>query len=130
MGLEWVEDREEGELWAATAKSHISESTGRVTKESPGPCCAHARGVGVPWHRPCPRGGQSPPGHPDIQALQSCSFPFCSHSPIFLFYLHCHLLALISSLAWGKLPKLDYRKVRARPPLPAAGPALPPGVLQ
>ncbi|XP_019477404.1 double C2-like domain-containing protein beta, partial [Meleagris gallopavo] len=50
------------------------------------------------------------PHHADIQALQSCSFPFCSHSPIFLFYLHRHLLALISSLAWGKLPKLDYKK--------------------
>lgn len=86
--------------------------------------------MGVPQHRPCPRGGQSPPRHPDIQALKSCSFPCCSHSPIFLFYLHCHLLALISSLAWGKLPKLDYRKVRARTPLPAAEPALALGVLQ
>lgn len=92
-----------------------------LAKESPGPCCAHPRGVGVPQHHPCPWGGQSPPGHPDIQALESCSFPFCSHSPIFLFYLHCHLLALISSLAWGKLPKLDYRKVRARTPLLALG---------
>lgn len=86
--------------------------------------------MGVPQHRSRPRGGQSPPRHPDIQALESCSFPCCSHSPIFLFYLHCHLLALISSLAWGKLPKLDYRKVRARTPLPAAEPALALGVLQ
>lgn len=63
----------------------------------------------------------TPPHHADIQALQSCSFPFCSHSPIFLFYLHRHLLALISSLAWGKLPKLDYKKVRARTPAGGAG---------
>lgn len=70
---------------------------------------------------PCPRVGQAPPCRSDIQALQSCSFPFCSHSPIFLFYLHCHLLALISSLAWGKLPKLDYRKVRARTPAAGGG---------
>lgn len=118
MGLEWVEGREEGELWAATDKSHSSRSTGRAAKGEPWSLLCPSRGVGVPQHRPCPRGGQSPP---DIQPLESCSFPFCSHSPIFLFYLHCHLLALISSLAWGKLPKLDYRKVRARTPLLALG---------
>jgi len=73
-------------------------------------------------HTASPRSwGGTPPRHADIQALQPCSFPFCSHSPIFLFYLHRHLLALISSLAWGKLPKLDYKKVRARTPAGRAG---------
>lgn len=113
---------EEEALTAARVKAGLR-------KESPGPSMPRCWAVGErqqlnpPKYSPgpCPRVGQAPPRRSDIQALQSCSFPFCSHSPIFLFYLHCHLLALISSLAWGKLPKLDYRKVRARTPAAGGG---------
>lgn len=127
MPLEWVEDKGRKEssgqplmnLKSARAQAGLAE-------ERPGPCCAHPGGVGVPQHRPCPRAGHSPPGQADIQALEflfiSILLSF-SHF-FFLFYLHCHLLALISSLACGKLPKLDYRKVR-KGQGPAAGSAGP-----
>lgn len=92
--------REEGELWAAADKPHISESTGRVTKESPGPCCAHPRGVGVPQHLPHPRGGHSPPGHADIQALE---FLFIS---ILLSFSHFSLLFTLPSARSHFIPRL------------------------
>lgn len=136
MGLQWVEDREEGDLQEASDRSNSSESKGRADKGEPwsAPCPPGWMGIAVadpiPWywgHHTAPASpllvgwADAPPRRSDIQAFESCSFPFCSHSPIFLFYLHCHLLALISSLAWGKLPKLDYKKVRARTPAAVGG---------
>ncbi|XP_062479464.1 double C2-like domain-containing protein beta isoform X2 [Pezoporus occidentalis] len=100
-------ERQVIDLTSARAKAGLAEQNSN--------CCPHPMGLGAPHGTgitPTHRVGRPPPPPrcPDIQAFESCSFPFCSHSPIFLFYLHCHLLALISSLAWGKLPKLDYRK--------------------
>lgn len=120
MGRKEPHEEEEA-LTAARVKAGLR-------KEIPGPTMPWSRAVReqqqlTPLNTALgpARGWASPPRRSDIQALQSCSFPFCSHSPIFLFYLHCHLLALISSLAWGKLPKLDYRKVRARTPAAGGG---------
>lgn len=43
MGLQWVEDREEGDLQEASDRSNSSESKGRADK-------------GEPWSAPCPPG--------------------------------------------------------------------------
>lgn len=64
MGLEWVEGSEEGELWAAADKSHISNGTGRAGTGEPWPLLCPPRGVGVPQHHPLPTGRAEPPWPP------------------------------------------------------------------